>query len=523
MRVCSDIQLVWFKHDLRVADHEVLSQAAQCGQVFPLFIVEPELWQQTDRSGRQWAFVAESIAALRCDLAALGQPLIVRIGDAVDVISKVCDALPNTTLWSHEETGNGWTFARDLRVAAWARSRSIKWIELSQSGVVRRLGTRDGWAKRWDTRMASPQSHTPQGLTPLDGVDPGSIPSAYELGLRPDPCPGRQKGGRPAGLDCLRSFLHVRGAPYRRAMSNPSEGEQHCSRISPHLAWGTLSMREVAQATWARQRELKTNGNKGGWRGSMSSFQARLHWRDHFTQKLEDEPSLEFRNLHRGYDGLRPGETDLSRLLAWSRGETGLPFVDACMRSLQSTGWLNFRMRAMMTAFASYHLWLDWRKPGEHLARMFTDYEPGIHWPQIQMQSGTTGINTVRIYNPVKQGYDQDPEGQFVRKWVPQLQDVPTEFIHEPWRWDQSSSLLDRAYPRPIIDHLRAAKDAREKVWAVRKNRDFRDAAQTIQHKHGSRRAGLRMRGQRRRSATDENQLAFSFQDDDGPLSTRKS
>ena len=140
------------------------------------------------------------------------------------------------------------------------------------------------------------------------------------------------------------------------------------------------------------------------------------------------------------------------------KGETGLPFVDACMRSLNATGWINFRMRAMLMAVASYHLWLDWRAPGEHLARQFTDYEPGIHWPQVQMQSGTTGINTVRIYNPVKQGHDQDPDGAFVRRWVPELRDVPDAFIHEPWRWEQAGSVLDRVYPAPIVDHLAAAE-----------------------------------------------------------------
>ena len=254
-------------------------------------------------------------------------------------------------------------------------------------------------------------------------------------------------------------------------------------------------MRETAQATWARQRQLKADGVKGGWRGAMSSFQGRLHWRDHFMQKLEDEPVLEFKNLHHAYDGLRSAEPDAARLAAWSKGETGLPFVDACMRMLIATGWMNFRMRAMLTAVASYHLWLDWRKPGEYLARLFTDYEPGIHWPQIQMQSGTTGINTVRIYNPVKQGYDQDPDGAFVRRWVPELAAVPDEFLHEPWRWDGAGRLLDKAYPAPLVDHLSAAKDARQKVWAVRKNADFRDSAAAIQNKHGSRKSGIPMRG----------------------------
>ncbi|MEO1252416.1 MAG: deoxyribodipyrimidine photo-lyase [Pseudomonadota bacterium] len=502
-------QIVWFKRDLRIEDHRALGEAAQRGPVLPLFVAEPELWAGPDMSGRHWAFVRECIASLREDLASLGQPLVIRVGDAVDIFEQLRARYGNIALWSHEETGNGWTFARDQRVAAWAKQHGVQWRELRQSGVIRRLASRNGWAKRWDAFMAEPLTCPPRALGALDAIEAGPIPGASALGLAPDPCALRQRGGRREALDSLRSFLEVRSAPYRRAMSSPLAGAEHCSRLSPHLAWGTLSMREVAQATWARQRELKQDGVKGGWRGSMSSFQGRLHWRDHFTQKLEDEPSLESRNLHRAYDGLRPAESNAARLAAWRTGETGLPFVDACMRALIATGWMNFRMRAMLTAVASYHLWLDWRAPGEHLARLFTDYEPGIHWPQIQMQSGTTGINTVRIYNPVKQGYDQDPTGAFVRRWLPELAAVPDDFIHEPWRWDGAGAVLDKSYPAPIIDHLAAAKEARQKVWAVRKGAAFRDGANAIQEKHGSRKSGVPMRGRQKKPRRDERQLSL--------------
>ncbi|MEM9375876.1 MAG: FAD-binding domain-containing protein, partial [Pseudomonadota bacterium] len=292
---------------------------------------------------------------------------------------------------------------------------------------------------------------------------------------------------------------------------------EHCSRLSPHLAWGSLSMRETAQAGWARQRQLKADGVKGGWRGAMSSFQGRLHWRDHFTQKLEDEPALEVRNLHTGCDGLRSAEPDPVRLHAWCAGETGLPFVDACMRALNATGWMNFRMRAMLMAVSSYHLWLDWRQPGEHLARMFTDYEPGIHWPQVQMQSGTTGINTVRIYNPVKQGHDQDPDGAFIRRWVPELAEIPDEHIHTPWTWEGAGAYLGKTYPMPVVDHLEAARAARQKVWAVRKGEHFRKTANAIQTKHGSRKSGIPMRGQKRRAKPATDQLSLPLDSNKAP------
>ncbi len=509
----ANIQLVWFKRDLRTIDHAALSQAAQCGPVLPLFIVEPDYWQASDVSGRQWDFVTECIEELQSKLAALGQPLIIRNGEAVDVLERLCRAYGVSTVWSHEETGNQWTYARDIRVAEWAKSRAIEWRELRQSGVVRRLRTRNGWARQWDATMGLPAAPTLNGLVPLNGIDPGGLPSAHDLGMKTDHCPQRQRGGRVAALKCFQSFLSVRGAPYRKAMSSPIAGAKHCSRISPHLAWGTLSMKEVAQATWTKQKELKLRGVQDSWNGAMSSFEGRLHWRDHFIQKLEDQPNIEFRNLHRAYDGLRPNVPDQTGLQAWMKGETGLPFVDACMRSLHATGWLNFRMRAMLMAFASYHLWLDWRRPGEHLARMFTDYEPGIHWSQVQMQSGTTGINTVRIYNPIKQGYDQDPEGHFIRQWIPELTTVPDQFLHEPWTWEGAGAVLGRAYPVAVVNHLQAAKEAREKVWSVRRGSGFRGRADAIQNKHGSRKAGIKNRGQRPSRKSETNQLSL-------PLST---
>ena len=495
----SAYQLVWFKRDLRVVDHRALATAAQLGPVIPLYVAEPEWWRGKDMSARQWAFVEESLVELRQALAARGQPLVVRVGAVTDVFDDIAKTHPIAGLWSHEETGNGWSYARDRRVALWARERGVAWHEPPQHGVIRKLKNRNGWAKKWDALMGEGVTPPPHALPAIEHLAPGAIPTAKDLGLRDDPCPGRQAGGRMLGEDCLRTFLFQRGEAYRAAMASPIEGFTACSRLSPHLAWGTLSMREVAQATWARQRSLKAapRGRTGGWRGSMTSFSGRLHWRDHFTQKLEDQPALETKHLHPAYEGVRPTEADPARLGAWANGETGLPFVDACMRSLKATGWLNFRMRAMLMAVSSYHLWLDWRAPGEQLAQLFTDYEPGIHWPQVQMQSGTTGINTVRIYNPVKQGYDQDPDGVFIRRWVPELATVPKVLVHEPWRWDGASTVLGRSYPHPIVDHLAAAKEARQKVWAVRGNKTFRHKANAIQHKHGSRKSGIKMRGQR--------------------------
>ncbi|MCR9067287.1 MAG: deoxyribodipyrimidine photo-lyase [Rhodobacteraceae bacterium] len=480
--------ILWFKRDLRIADHPALAHAAALGgRILPLYIAEPALWAQPDAAARHWAFIAECLEDLRDALATLGAPLVVRRGDAVDILADLTGRHSIRTLVSHEETGNAWTYARDRRVAAWAGATGITWTQIPQMDVIRRLDTRDGWARRREQVLRRPILPAPSGLDPVP-EDPGPIPGARDLGLAPDPCPDRQAGGRAMALSLLGGFLTERGRDYRRAMSTPLEGAMACSRLSPHLAWGTLSMREAQQAATARKAEVA--GTREGWTGSLKSFEARLAWRGHFMQKLEDMPAIETRCLHSAYEGLRPKTPDATRLAAWEGGETGIPFVDACMRSLIATGWLNFRMRAMLVSFASYHLWLDWRATGPHLARVFTDYEPGIHWPQVQMQSGTTGMNTIRIYNPVKQGHDQDPAGAFTRAWCPELADVPDGHLHTPWTWDGAGSLLGRTYPEPVIDIAAAARAARERVWAVRKGEAFRDEARAIVKKHASRKDG---------------------------------
>ncbi|MFP7673504.1 FAD-binding domain-containing protein [Marivita sp. S0852] len=506
--------LVWFKRDLRITDHPALAWAAAKDAVLPVYLLEPEYWALPDMSGRQYAFLQECLSSLRRDLRGLGSDLVIRVGDAVETLDQLHRTVAFTQMISHEETGNAWTFARDKSVALWARAQGIEWTEMPQCGVVRRLDGRDGWAKHRNRFVSQPQLDPPRALPPVSlASDPVPVLTAQ------DPCPDRQKGGREHAMSHLGGFLAERGRTYRKDMSSPLDGAIACSRLSPHLALGTVSVREVSQACAARQREVK-GGPRDGWAGSLKSFQSRLAWRDHFMQKLEDEPALEYRCLHRAYEGMRPLEPDRTRLAAWEAGETGMPFLDACMRSLKATGWLNFRMRAMVVAVASYHLWLDWRSTGRHLARMFTDYEPGIHWSQMQMQSGTTGINTPRIYNPIKQGGDQDPTGVFTRRWVPELAMVPDQHLHAPWMWDGAGQVLGKTYPMPIVDVAQAARVARQRIFSLRGSAD-RTETQRVIHKHASRkdsaghfvndRIADKPKRKPRRSAPEDSQLKLDL------------
>lgn len=505
------INLVWLKRDLRIEDHVALFSARKRGRVIALYCIEPDYWDLPDTSHRQWQFVEQSLTTLKVQLAKLGIPLVFYRGDATEAFASLCSKLNIAAVHSHQETGNLWTFRRDIEVGRLFKSANLPWHEHMQHGVFRRLDTRNGWAGRWDAMMAEAGAPLPARQEwPGDLMD--ALEGNFTLDiLRPDfpdhQLSSIQKGGREEGLSLLASFLGGRGEHYRKAMSSPLEGADACSRISTHLAYGTLSVRECFQAAVDALSLLdKENPAHRNMRQSLVSFIGRLHWHCHFIQKLETTPAIEWQELHPAYQGMRT-EVDDELMERWFRGQTGWPFLDACMRSLQETGWINFRMRAMITAVASYHFWQPWQKSGQKLASLFTDYEPGIHWPQIQMQSGTTGINTVRVYNPVKQGYDQDADGIFIKRWVPELRALEGKALHEPWTLDR----LPDGYPPIVLDHKIAAREARDRIWSVRKGKGFRSEAKDILNKHSSRKSLRQPDHRKRKKAIDPNQLAFDL------------
>jgi deoxyribodipyrimidine photo-lyase len=483
--------LIWFKRDLRLHDHAPLAAAADFDEAAALYVIEPAWLASPECDSSHVAFVLSGLAELREGLAKRGLPLLVRVGEVRAVFDDLRTHFRFTDLLSHEETGSGWSYDRDRAVAAWCVERSVRWREWPQNGVVRGLRSRDGWARRWHTRMAAPQVLPPVGFRGASGLRLEALPDLAALGLAPH---GKtlQPAGEGAAGETLRSFLDHRGHGYLKAISSPLSAEAGGSRLSPHLAFGMLSMRTAHQATEAWIARSDDAAAKRALRG----FAGRLRWHCHFMQKLESQPSMEFRNLARSVDGLRESEFNRIHFEAWCAGQTGYPMVDACMRSLHATGWLNFRMRAMLVSFASYHLWLHWREPGLYLARQFLDFEPGIHWSQFQMQSGTTGINALRMYSPTKQAREHDPRGVFIRRWLPELTRVPLPLLAEPWRLTigqqrVAGCVIGEDYPAPLIDERSALAHAKQRLYDARRVLDARREAEAIQLQHGSRRGAV--------------------------------
>ena len=464
------INVVWFKRDLRLQDNEAIFNATKTGiPTLLLYVFEKSLENDSHYSQRHWNFIKQSLVDINIQLEQSNTQVLAVSSEVLQVFNILEETYKIETVYSHQETGLKITYERDKTFKRFCKNNQINWVENTNNGIFRAIRNRTNWVAKWEEYMNQPQcifDSKPENFLNTEAIL--ELEKALDkTNLETVPDAVFQKGGSTMARKYLQTFFDERYHNYNSHISKPLLARKSCSRLSPYIAWGNLSSRQVLQK--AATFRLTCNNQK-----QIDSFVSRLTWQAHFIQKFEMEEVMEFESVNKGFHSLKK-KLNENYIEAWKTGKTGFPLIDASMRCLNETGYLNFRMRAMLVSFFTHNLWQPWQEASQHLSQMFLDFEPGIHFPQLQMQAGETGINMLRIYNPIKNSYEHDPDGEFIKKWVPELRDLPRAFVHEPYKMtylDQKFNDFEIGinYPKPIVNMERTRKFASDFLWKMKKN-----------------------------------------------------
>jgi deoxyribodipyrimidine photo-lyase len=477
------MQILWFKRNLRLQDSEPLFNAMKSfrthGTVLPLYCHEPSLISQPDVSRQHQMFIQETLAELSVGVQSIGGQLIEVVGEAPAVFDRIHRVTPITRIWTHRETTQDSNFKRDKAVLEWCRANGVQMMEVEQNGLARGAQVAEAFPQYF-SRAVNAQLRDPTGKDlserfsdlpfPSSSIDEIPLAKGFDK-------PHRQHGGRAAAIQNLNRFFtaaNLKRYPYQ--ISSPNTAWEGCSRISTYMAYGIISDRMVFQAvdravTHASGTMSKPQFEK--FQDNARFYLDRLTWRRQYMQTFETNPKLEFECMLPQFNGVREAEFDEAKFEAFKEGRTGFAYIDAGIRCLSQTGWVNMRLRATLVSFSTMNLWAPTTKVAEFLAREFLDYEPAIHHVIHQLIAGTTTFSSMMVYDPIKQGLDHDAKGEFIKRWLPELKDLPPNQLHDTACTQGSlSKEADEAgygpYPGPIVDHKSTAKIAKDRVHSIK-------------------------------------------------------